>query len=91
MTDLNTLIAGDSPLSLLTGCSINSDGEITGLGMTSTGEIHTYLASPTNGVPTSESNSQGVIGPRVLSDDAHTQLQQQLRFGRSGARFMRLQ
>ena len=46
MTDLNTLTAGESPLSLLTGCSINSRGEITGLGLTSTGEIHTYLARP---------------------------------------------
>jgi probable HAF family extracellular repeat protein len=51
MTDLNTLIEGDSPLSLLTGCSINSDGEITGLGLTSTGEIHTYLARPVATVP----------------------------------------
>ncbi len=91
MTDLNTLIAGDSSLYLLTGCSINSRGEITGLGMTGTGEIHTYLASPTDGVTNGESTSQGVISPRVLSDDARKLLQQQLRFGRSGARFMRLQ
>lgn len=91
MTDLNTLIAGDSPLYLLTGCSINSRGEITGLGMTSTGEIHTYLASPTDGVGASDSSSQGVISPRVLSDDARKLLQQQLRFARSGARFMSLQ
>ena len=87
MTDLNTLITGDSPLYLMTGCSINSRGEITGLGLTSTGEIHTYLASPTHGVATSESTSQGVISPRVLSDDARKLLQQQ-RFGRSGARLM---
>jgi probable HAF family extracellular repeat protein len=88
MNDLNTLIAGDSPLYLLTGCSINSRGEITGLGLTSAGEIHTYLAIPTHGVATSESASQGVISPRILSDDARKLLQQQLRFGRSGARFM---
>ena len=91
MTDLNTLIAGDSPLYLLTGCSINSRGEITGLGMTSSGEIHTYLASPTDDVGASESTSQGVISRRVLSDDARKLLQQQLRFGRFGAQFMRLQ
>ena len=88
MTDLNTLIAGHSPLYLLTGCSINSRGEITGLGQTSTGEIHTYLARPTHGVATSESTSPGVISPRILSDDARKLLQQQLRFGRSGARLM---
>jgi|HubBroStandDraft_4_1064222.scaffolds.fasta_scaffold01739_6 probable HAF family extracellular repeat protein len=91
MTDLNTLIAADSPLYLLTGCSINSRGEITGLGLTSTGEIHTYLATPTHGVATSESTSQGVISPRILSDDARKLLQHQVRFGRSGPRFMGLQ
>ena len=90
MTDLNTLLAGDSPLYLLTGCSINSRGEITGLGLTRTGEIHTYLASPTHGVATNESTSQGLISPRVLSDDTRKLLQQQLRFGRSGDRFMGL-
>lgn len=84
MTDLNTLIAGDSPLYLLTGCSINTRGEITGLGQTSTGEIHTYLATPTRGIATSQSTSQGVISRRVLSDDARKLLQQQLRFGRFG-------
>jgi probable HAF family extracellular repeat protein len=88
MTDLNTLIAGDSPLYLLTGCSINSRGEITGLGLTSSGEIHTYLATPTHGVATSESTSQGVISPRVLSDDARRLLQQQPRFSGFGARLI---
>jgi probable HAF family extracellular repeat protein len=91
MTDLNTLIAGDSPLYLLTGCSINSRGEITGLGLTSTGEIHTYLATPTHGVATSESTSRDGMSRRILSDDTRKLLQQQLRFGRSGARSMRLQ
>ena len=88
MIDLNTLVSGDSPLYLLTGCSINSRGEITGLGLTSAGEIHTYLATPTQGVTTGESTSQGLISRRILSDDARKQLQQQLRFGRYGVRFM---
>ena len=88
MTDVNTLIVGDSPLYLLTACSINSRGEITGLGLTSTGEIHTYLATPTRGVAASESTSQGVVARRILSDDARKQLQQQLRFGRTGVGFM---
>lgn len=91
MTDLNTLIVGDSPLYLLTGCSINSHGEITGLGMTRTGEIHTYLATPTRAVTSGESTSQNAISRRILSDDARKQLEQQLRFGRSVARFMGLQ
>jgi probable HAF family extracellular repeat protein len=91
MTDLNTLIAGHSPLYLLTGCSINSRGEITGLGLTSTGEIHTYLATPIHDNATSESTSQGLVSPRTSSDEAGKLLQQQLRFGRPGARFMKLQ
>jgi probable HAF family extracellular repeat protein len=88
MTDLNTLIAGTSPLYLLTGCSINSRGEITGLGLTSTGEIHTYLATPTHSDANGESSSQGVISRKVLSNDARKLLQQQLRFGRFGAQLM---
>lgn len=88
MTDLNTLIAGHSPLYLLTGCSINSRGEITGLGMTRTGEIHTYLATPTRGVAASESTSLSVISRRVLSDDARKLPQQQMRFGRFGVGLM---
>jgi len=88
MTDLNTLIAGTSPLYLLTGCSINSRGEITGLGLTSTGEIHTYLATPAHGDANGASSSQGVISRRVLSDDARKMLQQQLRFGRFGTQLM---
>ena len=88
MHDLNTLIVGNSPLYLLTGCSINSSGEITGLGATSTGEIHTYLATPTRSAATSESRSQGVISPMVLSEDARKLLQQQLRFGRVGVPLM---
>jgi hypothetical protein len=61
------------------------------LGLTNTGEIHTYLATPTRGVATSERTSQEVMSRRILSDDDRKLLHQQLRFGRSGARFMRLQ
>ncbi len=82
MTDLNTLVAGDSPLYLLTGCSINSRGEITGLGLTSTGEIHTYLATPKHDVEIGETTSQGVVSRRVPSDDARKLL------SRLGARIM---
>jgi len=45
MTDLNTLTTS-SPLYLVFGCAIDSHGVITGLGMTGTGEYHTYLATP---------------------------------------------
>jgi len=92
MTDLNTLIAGDSPLYLLTGCSINSHGEITGLGLTSTGEIHTYLAIPDHGEGGSESAAgAGQAGSSesarvALTDDVRQRVRQRLRFGRFGTR-----
>jgi len=45
--DLNTLIAGYSPLQLQTACGINSRGEITGLAVEkSTGQYRSYLAIP---------------------------------------------
>jgi hypothetical protein len=56
----------------------------------SAGEIHTYWASPRRGVATGDITSQGAIGPKILSDDARKLLQQQLRFGRSGAAFLGL-
>ncbi len=43
--DLNKLAKG-SPLYLITGCAINASGEITGLGLTNDGDVHTYLATP---------------------------------------------
>ena len=45
MKDLNTLVPPGS-LSLISGCSINSRGEIAGLALTSTGEFHAYRAIP---------------------------------------------
>jgi hypothetical protein len=46
MADLNTLIPADSPLQLLAAFSINDRGQIAGLGVTSSGEVHAYLATP---------------------------------------------
>jgi len=49
MTDLNTLIPADSPLYLIeaTG-TINDEGQIAGVALvTSTGEVHAFLATPT--------------------------------------------
>jgi hypothetical protein len=49
-TDLNTLVPRDSPLQLLTACSINSRGKITGFAMEkSTGDFRGYLAIPVVG------------------------------------------
>lgn len=46
ITDLNSLIPTDSPLYLLMANIVNSRGEIVGLGLTSTGEVHGFLARP---------------------------------------------
>jgi probable HAF family extracellular repeat protein len=46
MTDLNTLVSGNSLLYLLSACSINAHREIAGLGVTATGELHAYKAIP---------------------------------------------
>ena len=49
MTDLNTLISANSGLHLLLAESINALGEIVGLAVTSTGELHGFLATPRHG------------------------------------------
>jgi len=47
MTDLNTLIPADSPLFLITACSVNSSGEIIGIAVEkSSGNVHGYRATP---------------------------------------------
>jgi probable HAF family extracellular repeat protein len=48
LVDLNSLVAGTTPLFLETACSINFKGEIIGLAFDpNTGYIHAYLAIPT--------------------------------------------
>lgn len=89
MTDLNTLVPASSPLFLLFAFAINSRGEIAGFGVTSTGDVHSFLATPSNNAFTSESFSseaQDVTGRMVLSEDARKLLQQRLPFGRFGVR-----
>jgi pyrimidine deaminase RibD-like protein len=47
MTDLNSLIPADSPLSLILACSIISQGQIVGLAVEKdTGVAHAFLATP---------------------------------------------
>jgi probable HAF family extracellular repeat protein len=64
MTDLNTLIPADSPLFLLEAVgTINSRGEIAGGALqTSTGEIHGFLATPSNGEVASETAAPAARG-----------------------------
>ena len=45
-TDLNTLIPADSPLYLLIACSINSRGQIIGLAVDGSGNLHGYELDP---------------------------------------------
>jgi len=46
LIDLNTLIPADSPLYLLFAYGINESGEIVGQGMTKSGELHAFRATP---------------------------------------------
>jgi probable HAF family extracellular repeat protein len=50
MTDLNTLISGDSNLLIISASNINERGQISGMGTVQSGphagEIHAYLATP---------------------------------------------
>jgi probable HAF family extracellular repeat protein len=88
MSDLNTLISGGSPLFLLDAGAINNRGEIVGFGATEAGDVHAFLATPSNAF-VSESVSrdvQAVIRPMILSEDARTQIRQRLPFGRFGVR-----
>jgi probable HAF family extracellular repeat protein len=83
MTDLNSLAPADSALFLITGCSINSQGQIIGIAIDkSTGDAHGYLATPVNGEADGESisaASQSTSSPMVLSEDVRKRLQR--RFG----------
>jgi probable HAF family extracellular repeat protein len=89
MTDLNKLIPADSPLFLLFAHGINSRGEITGFGSTSTGDVHAFLATPCDRHDADrkwcrddddrDDAAQTTERPRVvISEDARKLLQQQL-------------
>ncbi len=56
MSDLNSLIPAGSRLTIIHACGLNSRGEITGLAVTSTGEVHGYLASP--------AGTTALVGPK---------------------------
>ncbi len=89
MMDLNALIPAGSPLFLLCGLSINSSGQIAGFGMTSGGDLHGFLATPTSGEDVSGSYAaQSLTGPKDLPEDVRKMLLQRLRSGRLGVRPM---
>jgi probable HAF family extracellular repeat protein len=73
MTDLNTLVPANSPLLLILACGINASGQIVGVAVTSTGEAHGYLLSPSSlssagGNPPSVTNA--VVTPLNLTTSA---------------------
>ena len=74
MTDLNTLVPGNSPLYLLIGSSINSRGEIAGFGVANDGEIHAYLASPNylSSGPATGGATTAVVTPVSLTTNQPT-------------------
>jgi len=76
MTDLNTLVRDNAGLYLLLAESINNRGEIVGFGATSAGEVHGFLAIPTDEAGESDENVTTQIAfPRpVLSDIARERL-----------------
>lgn len=86
MTDLNTLIPASSPLYLIEADDINDQGQIVGGGVTSTGELHAFLASPSRwgavgGAATSTAPKQR---PNVsLPENLRRLLQRRLPFGGS--------
>ena len=90
MTDLNTLIPAGSPLFLIeaTG-TINSRGQIAGIALQiSTGEVHAFLATPSNGFAASENATPTARGetstnPKVvLPENVRKMLERRL-----GSRF----
>jgi probable HAF family extracellular repeat protein len=87
MTDLNSLIPANSPLFLFLACSINSRGEIAGIGANEAGEVHAFMATPIGTAVGSERSVPALREAKkrvVLSDTARKQLQQHLRFGEVG-------
>jgi probable HAF family extracellular repeat protein len=86
MTDLNTLIPPDSPLYLVeaTG-TINDEGEIAGIGLTSAGDVHAFLATPTT------RHWEISERPRVVLPENVRKLLQQRRSNRFGHKLTRSQ
>jgi probable HAF family extracellular repeat protein len=83
LTDLNQLIPADSPLYLLFSDAINDSGEISGVGVTSAGEMHAFLATPRIG---EDGRAKDGKSPVVLSEHVREVLRQRLPFGRLRAR-----
>jgi probable HAF family extracellular repeat protein len=89
MADLNSLIPANSPLYLLHGFGINSQGQIVGFALqTSTGEVHAFLATPMpaeGNLASISPTAEGEIGATskfALPENARKQLQKWVRIRR---------
>ncbi len=71
MMDLNQLIPATSALYLLTACSINASGEITGFAVDSNGSMHAYLAVP---LGSGEEDFEMGVSPSMLSTAARDRM-----------------
>jgi len=82
MTDLNSLVTGDSSLFLMVACSINPDGQIVGFAIDSNNEFHGYVATPANILTADQPPPTQSITPqrRILSAEARNKFRQ-LRIG----------
>jgi probable HAF family extracellular repeat protein len=77
MTDLNTLVTGNSPLYLLFASGIDSSGEIAGFGATEQGDVHAFLAIPIDAAAAAAQARTGESGPAVLSESARKLVREQ--------------
>jgi probable HAF family extracellular repeat protein len=91
--NLNSLVVpgGSARLYLGFAASINSRGQIVGWGLTSTGEIHAFLATPVEGGDERTDFLPGAPAPVVVTEDAINVLPRRLHFGRFGTRITRPQ
>lgn len=92
LSDLNDLIAPDSPLYLIYALGINDAGEIVGFGLQkSNGDLHAYVASPVRGkstpqsaTPTQSANTQS--RPIAQPENIRILFQQRMPVGRPAGR-----
>jgi probable HAF family extracellular repeat protein len=79
MADLNSLIPADSPLYLMTAFAINDAGQIAGFGVTGSGDVHGFLATPATseiGEYIDTFASKAPARPAVLSENARKAVMQ---------------
>jgi probable HAF family extracellular repeat protein len=93
MTDLNSLIPADSKLYLAFAFGINDDGDIVGQAIEkSSGEVHAFLATPRFGDVNDQSEAtdtqNGSSERAALSENVRGLLQQRVRLGGFGSRFL---